>query len=470
MLGNDGEKRGAPAMKTIGKYEICGLLGRGGMSRVYKVQLPVVGKIAALKLLYPNPFLEQLLGNEKLQKLFVSEAITMANLRHPNIVEIWDFDEMESAPFYTMDYYSNNLGTMIGETYMTEKTSRVIELDKAIHYIRQTLQGLACLHHAGIIHRDIKPYNIMITEQDTVKISDFGLSKLRGEAFGAPPNLKVGSPWYAAPEQEDNPDKVDPRADLYAVGVMLYRMLTGKLPAQGTPADRIDTPSRFNSDLDEIWDKFILRAIAPKVNDRFGSAKEMLDGLNALHLAWEEKKEKICSLPATLFEFPSRAITEKVRLRSRSIKVNSRQAGKIFVTDQLWRPQKYIQNDFRKNRAGTIADRTTGLIWQQSGSEYPFTWDRARVYIEQLNNSNVAGHNNWRLPTINELLSLLKEPRHRENFCLEPLFDKEQKWLWSADRRSYTTAWYVNAEMGFVAWQDTSGLFYARGVCEIRRK
>jgi serine/threonine protein kinase len=192
-------------MRKIGKYTICGMLGRGGMSKVYKVKLPVIGKLAALKVLDPDPLLIDLMGVEKVKELFISEAVTMANLRHPNIVGISTFDDSDGKFSYLMDYYCNNLGVMIGESYRTDEPSRVISVDKAIHYTRQTLEGLACLHHAGIIHRDIKPYNILITDQDIAKICDFGLSKRRGELFEGPSNLNVGSPWYAAPEQEEKP-------------------------------------------------------------------------------------------------------------------------------------------------------------------------------------------------------------------------------------------------------------------------
>ena len=202
-------------MRTIGKYQVIGLLGRGGMGRIFKVVHPVIGKIAALKLLDPNPLLMELVGAEKLRDMFVSEATTLAGLRHPNIASILEFDETDGKPFYLMDYYVNNLGVMIGESNRPDYPSRIISIEKAIYYIRQTLQGLDCLHHHDIIHRDIKPHNLLITDQDTVKICDFGLSKLRGEQFAGPPSLKVGSAWYAPPEQEEEPDAVDISADLY---------------------------------------------------------------------------------------------------------------------------------------------------------------------------------------------------------------------------------------------------------------
>jgi serine/threonine-protein kinase len=232
-------------MKKIGKYEICGLLGKGGMGRVYKVRIPLIGKVVALKLLWPHPVLMHLMGEEKVKSDFVTEAETMASLRHPHIVSVWDFHDSDELTFFVMEYYCNNLGLMMGETYRVEEPSRPLSVDKAIHYSRQVLRGLSRLHEAKIIHRDIKPYNMLITDEDTIKISDFGLSKLRGESFRGPSNLKVGSPYYAAPEQEEDPDQVDARADIYPVGVMLYRMLTGSLPIE--PSKKL---SQCNPDLD----------------------------------------------------------------------------------------------------------------------------------------------------------------------------------------------------------------------------
>ncbi len=189
-----------------------------------------------------------------------------------------------------MAYHVNNLGVLIGESPRPDEPSRRISIDKAIHYTRHTLQGLSCLHHAGIIHRDIKPFNLLITDQDTVKICDFGLSKLHGEKFAGPANLKVGSAWYAPPEQESDPDRVDVTADIYATGVTFYRMLTGTLPA-----DDYHPVATYNTDLDQSWDGFICRAIARNANDRFTSANEMLHALGELDAILAEQKERFLS-------------------------------------------------------------------------------------------------------------------------------------------------------------------------------
>ena len=447
-------------MNHIGKYSICGLLGKGGMGKVFKIRLPVIEKIAALKLLDPNPFLIDLIGYDKIRKLFVSEAVTMAGLRHPNIVEIFDYGEDNGRPFYIMDYFCNNLGIMIGETYHPETASRIIKVDKAVHYTGQILSGLSCLHHAGIVHRDIKPFNMLVTEQDVIKISDFGLSKIRGESFDGHPGLKVGSPWYAAPEQEKNPDDADPAADIYAVGVTLYRMLTGMLPE-----GKFVAPGELNPDIDESWDQFIKKAVARKPEDRFNSAKEMLKDLEEMYDGWKRKKDMICDLPEEVPPERKRSGVEDLQLRNNCIKTGVRRASEIFGTDNLWRPSSYTVNDFEQKEQGIVSDRATGLLWQQSGSEYPMTWIKAHAYIEKLNEKVYGGHNRWRLPTVDELMSLLARTPHGKDYCIEPAFDRNQKWLWSCDRRSFTSAWYVSVDMGFVSWQDFTGYYYVKGVC-----
>lgn len=447
-------------MRKIGKYEILGLLGRGGMSVVYKVRLPVVNKVVALKLLSPHPQLKDLMGEEEVQRLFINEAKLIAGLRHPQLVDIKDFDFADGIPYYVMEYYCNNLGLLIGETYQPEEPSRTISPDKALWYTSQTLEGLACLHQAEIVHRDIKPYNLLVTDEDLIKISDFGLSRLRGETFSGPPNLKVGSPFYAAPEQEIDPDLADGRSDLYAVGVMLYRMLTGRLPmAKRTPL------TRFNPDLDGDWEAFLDRALALKKEDRFPNARGMIEALDHLTKAWEGKKAGVCSgweLESS-FSTPSLQRTDAVRFQP--VRIGPQEAQAFFRLDPYWRPLTYPGNDFMIQREGIIYDRASGLTWQQAGSEYPLTWEEGHRYLEHLNQKQFGGLSDWRLPTVDELCILLKPALRVEDSCLEPIFDQTQRSFWSSDRRSYVAAWFVNVELGFISWQDFSCYNVIRAVC-----
>jgi serine/threonine-protein kinase len=447
-------------MKRIGKYIVRGLLGRGGMSRVYKVEIPRIGKIVALKRLEPHPLLTRLMGAEAVRERFVSEALTLARLNHPHIVAIRDFDEAEGVPFYTMDYFFSNLGQLIGETRRAEEPTRPLRLDRAVAILGEALAGLACLHHHGIVHRDIKPFNLLFDNQERVQIGDFGLSRLRGESLSAPRGLKVGSPWYAAPEQETSADHADGRADLYAISVTCYRMLTGRLPSRPPRP-----PADLNADLDDSWNGFILRGLARHPNDRYADAAEMLQTLCALERDWRERQEKICRMPEPAPPAAPAPPAPMIRLRSDPIKIDTAEAGRRFGVDRLWRPLDYHLDRFTALPDGTLRDAVSGLVWQQSGSPYPLTWEEARAYAREVGRLRFAGRAGWRLPTIPELLSLLRPTPHGRDFCVEPLFDRRQRTLWSSDRRSFTAAWFADSEMGFVGWRDTSAGCHARAVC-----
>ncbi|MBR9981534.1 MAG: protein kinase, partial [Desulfatitalea sp.] len=413
--------------------------------------------------LAPNPLLARLLGMGKLRDLFVAEARAMAALRHPNIVAIHDFDDHLGAPFYVMDFYANNLGNMMGETFRVEAPSRVLAVEKALDYTRQTLAGLACLHDAGMVHRDIKPFNLLVTARDTVKICDFGLSKLRGETFQRPANLNVGSPYYAAPEQASNPDAATPAADLYAVGIICYRMLTGRLPAAPPHPSDYRPPSHYNPDLDAPWDRFFSRAIDQRPERRFPHAIAMMEALGALADRWQARKESTCALPPPT---PPLTVNEAspVPPRTAPIKTAPRAARHTFGLDPLWRPARYAQTALASPRPDIVVDPDTRLIWQQSGNTYPRNWQGAQAYIDGLNRMHWGGKHNWRLPTIDELLTLLRPTPQIADLCQPPAFDTTQRWIWSADRRSFTAAYYVDMVLGFVGWQDFSAPYYVRAV------
>ncbi|NLX19814.1 MAG: serine/threonine protein kinase, partial [Desulfobulbus sp.] len=265
-------------MKKVGRYEVVRRLGKGGMGSVYKAIVPVIDKVVAIKVLEPNELLEDILGADQLHSIFTFEARTMATFSQPFLVTVHDFDHDDRGrPFFVMDYICNNLGDMIGESFLLEEDSRIIQASKVLHYGRQILAGLDFLHYNNIIHRDIKPQNILVTDEDTVKICDFGMALVDGTSFSGPTNMQIGSPYYTPPEQRKNPNTVDGRADLYSAAVLLYRMLTGKLPGMQSLSLSV-----INPQYDRSWDEFFLKALRWHPEERFQSADEMLVALDGL--------------------------------------------------------------------------------------------------------------------------------------------------------------------------------------------
>lgn len=448
-------------MKTIGKYEIRSFLGSGAMGSVYKVIIPVIQKVAAVKILKPTSALLKKMGLKMLQDQFIREAALIANIRHPNVVEVWNIEKEDDSLFYLMEYFSHNLGTLIGEAYWADAPSRIVTVKKTTQVITDLLEGLSRLHHANIVHQDIKPFNIMLTDDGHVKIVDFGLSRKKDEVLDEMDELFVGTKGYAAPEQAISSKTVDHRADLHAAGVILYRMLTGILPA-----DDPVLPSQLNPEIAPFWDRFILKAMAKDPDERFDSARKMQIALQKNYDRYLQNKQRDCRMKVEeSLEFQAeKPKLEEIRLRSKSKRIPAKNAASIFNLDELYQPLTYCRNDFKVIEDGIVKDFITGRIWQQAGTPYSMTWEQAKEYIDCLNRQKFKGYDNWRLPTVNELLSLLRPSQPGEDFCLGSAFSKTQKWIWSGDSRSKKAAWIVNMEMGFVTSYDVMDFLYVKGI------
>ncbi len=451
-------------MKQIGRYPVIDALGRGIMARVFLVRIPVIGRPAAAKCLMPIEPLPALLGPGVLYDRFVDEAAILGGLQHPHICEIFDFGDAHGTPFYLMAYHGHNLGIAIGEGVRIEAPTRTIRIDRAVEYILQTLSGLARLHDAGLVHRDIKPQNLLITDEDRIKIADFGLAKGRAESRSMPSQLKIGSPGYAAPEQLADPQGVDGRADLYAAAVVFYRLVTGHLP-EATLHAGPPSLSRHAPGLDAEWDRFMHRALAPDPAQRFATAQQMGASLDDLAGRYRRDLEMTCGLP----EVAPQSVSNPPSGRQRRVvpgKIRAREAQEAFGLDALWRPRRYWPIDRLHMEGDLMRDPWTGRLWQQAGSPYPLTWPEARAYVDRLNRQGFGGRRAWRLPTVDELVTLLRPPLKGRDFCIEPCFDQTQRRLWSADRKSYHSAWFVSPDLGFVAWQQTVARNWVRAVCE----
>jgi len=449
-------------VRRIARYEVLGLLGRGGMGSVYKVRVPALGKILALKLLAPTPFLRSLVGMDELRRRFEAEAVTLAGINHPHIAAVWDYGHVGRRPFFLMEYFCRDLGQVLGERPEVELPSRRLPLPRAVSYALQTLDGLARLHHAGIVHRDIKPFNLLITDEDQVKITDFGLSRARGESLPRTPGLKVGSPYYAAPEQERDPALATPRADLYAVAVTFYRMLTGMLPEWPLAGEAL--PSRVSQDMDPEWDAFFARALHPAPERRHGGARNMAEEIELLLGEWRSRLKQACRL-----EGPDRAAplcptpVPGERLRADPLKASGKDAPGLLDLDELWRPRCYVRGGLEP-LGHTVRDQAHGLVWQRGGSPYPLDWQGAHEYLDGLNAGRFDGSSTWRLPTVAELAATMRPSAEFTAHCADPAFDPAMRLLWSADRRAFTQSWFADMELGAFAWADLACRRWVRAV------
>ena len=210
-------------MIKIPNYTITKKIASGGMGDVYLAKHTTLDKTVAIKSLHAN-----LVNNEDFRKRFITEAKTHYKLKHPNIVELRDFQEQENGLFLIMEYVE---GKQLND-YIKKETGPIPE-DDLIPLFIKILEAIEYAHSKKLIHRDIKPANILITKDGDVKVIDFGIVKNDEEDSGLTKvNEKVGTPSYMSPEQV-NGVKIDKLSDIYSLGVTLYEMAVGKPPMRG---------------------------------------------------------------------------------------------------------------------------------------------------------------------------------------------------------------------------------------------
>ena len=270
-------QRGAfepPAIEELARLfpqlEILELVGCGGMGAVYKARQRQLDRLVALKILPPSASREAAF-NER----FAREARAMAKLFHPHIVLIFDFGQAEGVPYFIMEFVD---GVNLRQA---TRAGRLLP-EQALAIVPQICEALQYAHDAGVVHRDIKPENILLDRGGQVKIADFGLAKLLGQAPSAVSltgsRQAVGTPHYMAPEQIENPQVVDHRADIYALGVVFYEMLTGELPI-----GRFAPPSA-KGNVDARLDDVVHKTLEKEPERRYQHASEIktdVDGINA---------------------------------------------------------------------------------------------------------------------------------------------------------------------------------------------
>ncbi len=264
-----------------GRYEIHELIGVGGMANVYRCTDTLDDREVAIKILK-----DEYLNNEEFIRRFKNESKAIAMLSHQNIVKVYDVSFGDMIQYIVMEYID---GITLKE-YIDQQG--IIEWKDALHLTTQVLKALQHAHECGIVHRDIKPQNIMLLQDGSIKVTDFGIARFSDKATRTMTEQAIGSVHYIAPEQAKG-DVTDGKTDIYSVGVMLYEMLTGRLPFDGESAVSValmqlqSTPKRpreINPGIPIGLEQITMRAMQKQPEDRYASAAEMLSDIERFRL------------------------------------------------------------------------------------------------------------------------------------------------------------------------------------------
>ncbi len=265
--------------ENVGPYRIIEQLGSGGMATVFKAYHPSLDRYVAIKILHPA-----FKQDPQFYERFNREARIVANLEHPNIIPVYDFNQHNDEPYLVMRFVE-------GDTLKAHMGDGPMSAPKILQLMRPVCQALDYAHRQGVLHRDIKPSNIMITHDGSIFLTDFGLARMveAGESTLSQ-DVMVGTPQYISPEQAQGIRELDGRTDIYSLGVVLFEMLTGRVPFSAdtpfaTVHDHIYTPlpipSDINPKISNAEERLLLKALAKDPEDRFAAAGDLLTALES---------------------------------------------------------------------------------------------------------------------------------------------------------------------------------------------
>ena len=375
-------------------YELLEVLGRGGMGVVYRAIQVRLKRAVALKMVSAGGYASP----DSLAR-FLAEAESIARLRHPNVVQIYDRGECEGLPFYSMEYFAaGSLGRRIdGTPWPAIAAARMVE---------QVSRGVAEAHRLGIIHRDLKPANILLADDGTPKVADFGLAKSMGSDSGLTrTDLIMGSPSYMAPEQAAGRTKAaGPGADIHALGAIFYEMLTGRTPFKG--ATELETleqvrtaepvaPSRLVPGMPRDAETIALKCLQKDPARRYATAQELADDLRRFAAGeiivarragplehawkWARRRPVMASLSAAvllLAVVSTGAAIGIARIASREAQARSELRHTLYVTRMNLASQAWDDANIERLRELLVPYRAGSGDEDLRGFEWYLWWDR----------------------------------------------------------------------------------------------
>ena len=320
------------------RYELLELIGTGGMANVYKAKCHRLNRLVAIKILK-----SELAENAEFRRRFRDESLAVAQLSHANIVSIYDVSSSQGIDYIVMELIDG----ITLKQYM-ERRGRM-DWREALHFITQIMRGLSHAHSRGIIHRDIKPQNIMVLRDGSVKVADFGIACL-ADAHQTLAQEALGSVHYISPEQAKG-ERLDARSDIYSAGVVLYEMLTGRLPFEGDNAVSVAIqhlssvpldPCEINPDIPEALELICMKAMSADRDKRYQSADAMLADLEKFRKDPSVDLDHIrTELTASVDSQP----TSPIPVQKVSTAVKSRQAEDDDDEEDGWSLLDYVRGN-----------------------------------------------------------------------------------------------------------------------------
>jgi len=267
-------------ISQLGRYEIISELGQGAMGVVYKARDPLIDRVVAIKTINLALALDE---KEEYENRFYQEAKAAGRLSHPNIVTIYDVGKNGDVAYIAMEFLEGcELRNIMND-------NGLLPISQVLDIAAQVAQGLAYAHEHDIVHRDVKPSNVMVVRDGHIKITDFGIARMPYSAVQTQTGMVLGSPKYMSPEQVMG-KSIDQRSDIFSLGVMLYEMLTGQSPFNGDNVNAImyqtlnaipSPPNSLNPKVPEMVDFIVAKALAKKMEDRYQSARDFAVDLRA---------------------------------------------------------------------------------------------------------------------------------------------------------------------------------------------